>query len=434
MQRYNFVIVVLLVGIAIFLIINFIPSRYFSADPEGITKLYYADNISPAQQEIIEVFNTRHQGSIEVVPIHLPFHRFTTNKRKELLARSLRSRNSRIDIFSVDVIWVPRFARWAMPLAEFLPADEMEQILDEAIFTAYYKGELVSVPFYIDVGLMYYRQDIIRSLPDGESLERKLKDSITWKEFLALREKFANKKALYVFQGDHYEGIVCQFIEVIAGNGEGVVQNGELSLNTEPAIQSVQHMVDLIHRHGVVPRQVTTFNEDESYRYALAHDIPFFRGWPGLDQDIGQFGSDSGKIQLLGIAPLPHFEGHKPAGAFGGWNLMVSRHTSKREAAMKFIRFALSPQSQEILIRKGHYYPVNRMFYQDDRYVEQYPELQYYRYLLHLGVHRPWLENYTEVSEVLSFYLNRALKREIPPEQALREAEQMIGTGQVFIR
>jgi multiple sugar transport system substrate-binding protein len=34
------------------------------------------------------LFNSRNKGRIEVVPVNLPFEKFTTNERKELLARS----------------------------------------------------------------------------------------------------------------------------------------------------------------------------------------------------------------------------------------------------------------------------------------------------------------------------------------------------------
>lgn len=341
-NRYYLGVVVLMVGIAVFLIFNFIPSRYFSDNQQEVTKLYFADNISPAHQEIINRFNQKYAGEIEVMPIHLPFDRFTTNERKELLARSLRSQNSRIDVFAVDIIWVPRFTRWALPLNEFMGNGELDNLLDEAMFTAYYDSVLVSVPFYIDVGLMYYRKDIVRSWSDGEAIEKRIRQSIAWKELRQLRDKYAPGKPFYVFQGDQYEGVVCQFVELVAGYGESIVVDGQLDLNAPEVVKSLEFLVDKIYKEGLIPEEVTAFREGNSYNYALSHDIPFFRGWPGLDQNVERYGADSVKVKQLGIAPLPHFKGQQPAGTFGGWNLMISRHTSKKEAALKFIQFAIS--------------------------------------------------------------------------------------------
>lgn len=87
-----------------------------NADTGLVTQIFFADNISNAHRKLIERFNEEFKGQIEVIPIDLPFSKFSTNERKELLARSLRSKSERIDVFAVDLIWVPRFARWGQPV------------------------------------------------------------------------------------------------------------------------------------------------------------------------------------------------------------------------------------------------------------------------------------------------------------------------------
>lgn len=79
-------------------------------------RIYFADNISIAHEALIKRFNETYRGEIEVIPVNLPFSKFSTNERKELLARSLRSKSDLIDVFAVDLIWVPRFAKWCEPL------------------------------------------------------------------------------------------------------------------------------------------------------------------------------------------------------------------------------------------------------------------------------------------------------------------------------
>ncbi len=91
-------------------------------ETDGVVRVYYADNISPAHQQIIDRFNELYRWKIEVVPVNLPFEKFSTNERKELFARSLRNKSDRLDIFAVDLIWVSSFSRWAEPLdATFSP-------------------------------------------------------------------------------------------------------------------------------------------------------------------------------------------------------------------------------------------------------------------------------------------------------------------------
>ncbi|MCF7805730.1 MAG: extracellular solute-binding protein [Candidatus Marinimicrobia bacterium] len=434
LDSYSLIIVFLIIGVAIFLIINFIPSRHFNKSPRQITKLYYADNISPAHADIIRLFNEEYAGQIQVIPIDLSFDRFTTNERKELLARSLRSQNSRIDVFAVDVIWVPRFTRWALPLDEHLGDIARTQILDQAVTTAYYGGDLVSIPIYIDIGLMYYRRDLIRALPNGEELERKIQGSISWDELIRLHGSMMPSEYMYMFQGDQYEGIVCQFLEILASQEGAIFKDGQLDLTSEPAVNSLRYMVDLIYKYQMTPADVTAFREQESYRYAIRNDVPFLRGWPGVDQSPEDYGQDSTKVKELALAPFPHFGDHPSAGVFGGWNLMISKHTTKVDASVKFIRFFLSEESQQIMIDKGLYYPANKNFYEKENYIREYPVLQYYLSVLKQGVHRPQVENYTEISEVLAYFLNRALRREIDPAQALAKAEEMIHSNRVLVR
>ncbi|MCB9069591.1 MAG: hypothetical protein H6629_17535 [Calditrichae bacterium] len=79
-------------------------SRRFGGNNTA-TQIYFVDNISQAHSELINRFNAEYSGRIEVVPVDLPFEKFSTNERKQLLAKSLRSKSDRIDVFAIDLIW-----------------------------------------------------------------------------------------------------------------------------------------------------------------------------------------------------------------------------------------------------------------------------------------------------------------------------------------
>ena len=87
-------------------------------------KIYYVDNISIAHRHVIDRFNQLNKGKIKVEVINLSFEKFSTNERKELLARYLRSKNDKIDVFAADQIWAHRFARWAEPLDKYFTEDD----------------------------------------------------------------------------------------------------------------------------------------------------------------------------------------------------------------------------------------------------------------------------------------------------------------------
>ena len=214
----------ILIAIITSLIFYLFPFQNEFITSDKVAKVYFADNITQAHTELIKIFNKKYKGKIEVIPVDIPTVKFTTNKRKELITRTLRSRNSRIDIFAVDQIWIPRFAKWAEPLDGYFSKQELNNLLPQAVNTCVYNDSLFAVPFFIDVGVLYYRKDLIKKFANHEEIEAKLKEGITWEELLKLKNKNINNKYLYVFQGDAYEGLICNYIEML-GTDEGNIYN-----------------------------------------------------------------------------------------------------------------------------------------------------------------------------------------------------------------
>ena len=190
------------------------------SERSGPRRVFFADNISTAHEAIIARFNELHKGRIEVVPVNLPFTKFSTNERKELLARSLRTRSDRIDVFAVDLIWVTRFSKWAEPMDRHFPRESLATTLPQALESCTVDGALMALPLYVDIGLMYYRSDIVGRLPDSSAIEEALRRSITWDELTALRDRLNYRgRPFYVFQGKAYEGLICNYFEHVASQG-----------------------------------------------------------------------------------------------------------------------------------------------------------------------------------------------------------------------
>src|SRR3989304_4033805 len=93
---------------------------------KAVTEIYFADRLTEANRLLIDEYNRLHEGGVKVVPIDFPNPDFTTNERKEILARSLRGEGDGIDLFAVDVIWVQRFERWSEPLDQYFTAAELD--------------------------------------------------------------------------------------------------------------------------------------------------------------------------------------------------------------------------------------------------------------------------------------------------------------------
>lgn len=430
-----FYVVISTILVAVFVLIIYVFPSYNLEEKNSskAVKIYFADNISPAHIKVISLFNKKYKGQIEVVPIDLPFEKFTTNDRKEILARYFRSKSDRIDVFSVDQIWMPRFTRWSVPLDEYFSKKDKEQVLKYAIHSCYYNDSLYAIPLYLDIALMYYRKDLIDSLPDAKEIEKKIRNSITWEDLIDLKKKFKDNP-LFVFQADDYEGLMCIYTEILA-NMNGKMMNGDsLLLKTPQAEKALQFLCNLVNKFKVSPRDVFNFKEDDSYLYYLKNNGVFLRGWTGLFKN-NIVGNEYLYLKnKISEAPTPHLKGSKPVSVFGGWNLMISKFSSKVPESVRFIKFLMSNEAQKVLFDVGGYIPINNNIYRDSLYLEKNPQLEFDLNIVKHGIYRPFSIRYTNISDVVSYYLNLAIKGELTPHEALDKADNELKSNSILLK
>jgi multiple sugar transport system substrate-binding protein len=411
-----------------------VPYYYFSQKEAGhaVTEIYFADRITEAHRILIDKYNALHAGSIKVIPTDFANEDFNTNERKEILARSLRGEGDGIDLFAVDVIWVPRFAKWSEPLGKYFSKGETSKITDLALQTCYSDNQLVAIPLVRDQGALYYREDLLKSLPGGASIIRHLENGITWPEFVALQGRSSQGAPFYIFPAADYEGFVCSFFEnLLSVNPRYVAMHG-FDFDTPEAARSLQQMVDLVGPHHATPPIVTTFTEVPSFQYFMEKDGLFIRGWTTYGKDFEMTPVDKDKQRALKIAPLPHMQGGRPASVLGGWDLMISKFSTKKEAAADFVKFLLEEESQEIFYSQSGYYPVLKSFYEDPALLRKYPEIRVVKKLLQSGVYRPLDKDYTNYSKIMSHYFLLAMKNRISVVTALDQITKAINSDKML--
>ena len=418
-------VVIIIIGFISVLIISFWNNN---TSTEKVKKIYFVDNISRPQRHVIEKFNEINKGKIKVEAINLPFEKFSTNERKELLARYLRSKNDKIDIFSADQIWGQRFARWAEPLDKYFSAADKKQILNYALKSCLYKNKMVAVPSFMDVSLMYYRKDILDKLPNHEEIERELQGSITWSNFIKLGREFESRtnKPFYIFQADNYEGLMCSFMELLEEQNKTLYENDTLQLTSPESIRALTLLVDLVNKYRISPSKVTGFKEDNSYRYFILHNGLFVRAWANFPRDYTSIYGKEPKINNLVKVPVPHLDGFQQVSLTGGWNLMISKYSQRKAEAIKFIKFLMSEEAQKIMYEEGGYLPTNNKIYSDSIYLSKHPDLKFFKNYMKYGIHRPYLVDYTRISDIVTHYIRMAIKKEISVKKALQEATKTI--------
>lgn len=426
----------IIIVVVVFVTINSVFNTIELKTQKGVATIYYVDHISYAHQLIIDKFNEKYAGQIHVEAINLPFDKFSTNERKELLARYLKSKSDRIDIFAVDQIWVPRFAKWGIALDKYFPKDDKNRFLGSALESCYYHDSLEALPLYIDISIMCARKDILLKSKNGAKWIDELKHTITWEHFIKLNQELNLPQPFYIFQAQDYEGLMCFYIELVASQNASIIENNSVFLVGNPAAKkALQFLVDMVHKYHLSPEIVTDFKENESFRYFLSNNSVFARAWPSVSSNDDKVfpGFDRVRPDLIEV-PNPYFGGQAPVSVFGGWNLMISKNSQKVAESIKFLKYVTSPEAQKILFEKGVYLPILGQIYYDTAYTALHPNLMFYKEYLKHGIHRPFLMDYTGISNVLTYYMKAAIKQEISVDSALELAEQKINSKHILLK
>src|SRR5256886_14281557 len=79
---------------------------------------------------------------------------------REMFVAALEGGADDFDVFAIDVIWAPEFARagWLADLSEAFPPSRLrEEFLPAAVEAVTLNGRTFAMPWFIDAGLLYYR-------------------------------------------------------------------------------------------------------------------------------------------------------------------------------------------------------------------------------------------------------------------------------------
>lgn len=213
------------------------------------------------------------------------------------------------DVLIADVVWVPEFARagWIADVSEAFPPERVRaEFLPGPVEAAVLEGRTYAVPWYLDVGVLYYRKDLVPRAPRTYAeLER-----------FALDAK-ARVPGLqgFVWQGRQYEGLSCNVYEALWGHGgRALGEGGRVLLDTEAGREALAYLRGLLTR-GVSPETVMAFGEEESRRVFQEGRAAFMRNWPYAWSEAQKEGSPiRGKV---GMSPLPTVSGEPGFGALG---------------------------------------------------------------------------------------------------------------------
>ena len=178
-------------------------------------------------------------------------------QRHQLYVQWLNAHVGTPDVLQLDVVWTPEFAAagWLLPLDRFSPPKN--DLFPASLTANTWRGRLYAVPWFMDVGMLYWRTDLLSGPP--ASLEELAAGS---------RRAAPNGSSGFVWQGARYEGLVTVFLEVLGGYGGAILgPDHEVLVDAPAGVRALTYLRDLL-RQGISPRDVLTWHEEET-RFAF---------------------------------------------------------------------------------------------------------------------------------------------------------------------
>lgn len=296
-----------------------------------------------------------------------------TSERLALYQQFLSAKQSSIDVFQVDVVWPGILKTHLLDLKPYVPQDEIDQHFESIIANNTVDDQLLALPLYTDVGILYYRKDLLEKY--GREVPTSWQEMTETAEYIQAKEREAGKRDMwgYVWQGKAYEGLTCNALEWVSSSGGGQVINadGTVTIDNEEAIEALNLAASWIGT--ITPQGVLNYAEEEARGVFQSGKAVFMRNWPyawSLAQ--GEGSPIKGKVGVTmipngGDAEDPH------SGTLGGWQMAVSKYSDQKEKAVELARYITGPEVQLDYALRASYNPTIKTLYNDQRVLDALP-------------------------------------------------------------
>lgn len=355
--------------------------------------------------QLVDAYNAS-QDKVHVTYRELPPPSASTEVHQALV-QQLARRNGAPDVFTQDIIWIAEFAAagWSLPLDEHVDASEIGAYFPGLVAGCKWQGKLVALPWFVDSGMLYYRRDLL------EAAGAKVPE--TWPELVETAKTITGAgqaKLGFLWQGKQAEVLVCDLVSFTGSNGGAILDaDGKTVRIADPAaVEAVQFMHDTIATHKISPPDLLSWDEEPSRRPFTAGQAVFLRNWSYV-YGIAQDASESSVVGKVGVAPLPHFPGKSSAASLGGYQYGVNASSKHKEAALDFVRWMSSPETQLRFALQLGLAPTRQAVFDHPDLAKAQPFMAQLKPVFLGATPRPVTPKYPQVSLVLQSEVSKAL-------------------------
>lgn len=426
-------VVLILIG----LVAGFTLTSFASDD---LVEIRFLTQASPAGEQYAKVFAELEEYGYKVIVEQVPW---VTYLEKAQLA--IQSRVSPYDVINANVEWIlPSYVAGekVFPLNQFMDKDAIglddflpitldnvfwppfEKNKPKGVYDEWENGLLFGIPSLSDSTPLTYRKDWFEEAGIMEPPKN-------WDEFLEVAKKMTQD-----LDGD---GIPDRYGFAFAALPEGgnltdywmmfiyswgadlLDENFMPAFNNPKGIAATQFMVDLLHKHKVVPPGVLTYGIPEAFDAYKKGITAMTTQW-GYALTSVEDPDESLAAGKSGYAAPPF--GERIGARFAQWAYTIPRAARDPEVSWQFIRLISSPEIQSKLLPNV---PPS-LIQVADEIAQDYPGTYLVGLMETISANeisiKPQIPNILELDAAIAYPIYEALAGRTSVEQALAEAEK----------
>ena len=370
-----------------------------SAEEGPPTLTWYTNPDAGGQQRIAQQCTEEAGGAYRIEVSVLPRE---ASAQREQLARRLAARDSSIDLMSLDPPFIPELAEPGF-LAE-VPDDVAERVsegvVEGALVGATWRDELVTLPFWANTQLLWYRTSV------AEAAGLDMSQPVTWDQLI---EAAAQQDRYLAVQGTKAESLTVWVNALIESAGGQIIVDPEaeaaeveLGLDTPEGQEAARIMAE-IGSQGLGGPGLPTADENASFALFQGDRGSFMVNWPfvypAMQAAVDEGVLDPAVIEDIGWALYPQVtQGEDSRPPYGGINIGVGAFSEHTDLAFQAAECIVDPAKQaEYFVSDGNP-PSASSAYDDPAVQEAFPMADLIRTSLEQAASRPQTPFYNEVS------------------------------------
>ncbi len=375
------------------------------------------NDLFPALKQPIEKWGTEH--GIDVTIREMPSD---TDTYFDQMRTMLQAGSCEVDLFAGDITWAAQFGAngWLADLSnEFTPAEQKEY-LPAYVESNEWEGKTYGIPFFLDVGLLYYRKDLLAKAGYSKPPE-------TWDELKEMSKKVMSEDPSvtegFTFTGARYAGGTLLGMEFVNTAGGSVIEGEKVEADSPQSTEGIETERSLVSE-GVSPASVANFEEGDAEAPFLAGRSVFLRNWAYVFGDLSNPELSQIKPSQVGVASVPRASTSiPPSNVGGGWNLYVNAYSSNQKDAIALAKFISSEEQQMHTAETIGYLPTRKAVYNDKKLIATKPAIAQGQKEISQTVTPPKSPFYSDMSALMAEQFNESLSGATSPSDAASEIQ-----------